>query len=82
MPNIETLLTTIIQPLIRYQDELNIQVDETDEFIEYHLFLNPEDVGRVIGRKGRVIRSIRTIIYSIRNTSDKRIKIVVNDEVE
>lgn len=82
MPNIETLLTTIIQPLIKYPDDLKIEIKETDDFMEYHLFLNPEDIGRVIGRKGSVIRSIRTIVYSIRNASDKRTKIVVNNEDE
>ncbi|MBG9982285.1 KH domain-containing protein [Aerococcaceae bacterium DSM 111020] len=82
MPNIETLLTTIVQPLIKFPDQLEIQIEETDDFIEYHLHLNPEDIGRVIGRKGRVIRSIRTIIYSIRNASDKRTKIIVNDDKE
>lgn len=36
------------------------------EFMEYHLHLDAEDVGRVIGKQGRVARAIRTIVYSVR----------------
>lgn len=80
MPNIETLLTTMIQPLITYPEDLSINVEETDEFTEYYINVHPDDIGRVIGRKGRVIRAIRTIVYSIRNLNDKRTRIIVNDE--
>lgn len=80
MPNIEALITTMVKPIIEYPDQMQIRVVETEEFKEFHLDLHPEDVGRVIGRKGRVIRAIRTIVYSIRNRNEKRSRIVVKDE--
>ncbi|EFR31282.1 KH domain-containing protein [Eremococcus coleocola] len=80
MPNIEDLITTMVTPLIEFPSDFSIEKEETEEFMEYHLVLNPEDIGRVIGRKGRVIRSIRTIVYSIRNKGEKRSRIVVDEE--
>lgn len=79
MPEIETLIRTIVEPLVEHPADFDIQQVETDDFMEYHLLLHPEDIGRVIGRKGRVIRAIRTIVYSIRNQNQKRPRIIVND---
>ena len=80
MPNIEDLITTMVEPLIEFPEDFSIEKVEGEEFMEYHLHLNPEDIGRVIGRKGRVIHSIRTIVYSIRNKGEKRSRLVVNEE--
>lgn len=79
MINIEALIRSMVDPLIDYPESLTIEEVDTADFHEYRLHLHPDDVGRVIGRKGRVIRSIRTIIYSIRNKGEKRPRIVVED---
>lgn len=81
MPNIETLIQTMVEPLIQYPEEFHMEVKDGEEFQEYHLLLHPDDIGRVIGRKGRVIRAIRTIVYSIRNRNEKRPRIIVQDDL-
>lgn len=80
MTNINQLIRTIVEPLIEFPEELTIEEVDTDEFYEYHLFLNPEDIGRVIGKKGRVARAIRTIVYSVRTNNRKRTRLVIVDE--
>ena len=80
MANINQLIRTIVEPLIEFPEELTIEEVDTDEFYEYHLFLNPEDIGRVIGKKGRVARAIRTIVYSGRTNNRKRTRLVIVDE--
>lgn len=79
LPNIEALIETIVLPIIEYPEDFRIEIVDTEEFKEYHIHLNPEDIGRVIGRKGRVVRAIRTIIYSIRHRGEKRVRIVIVD---
>lgn len=80
MPNIETLISTIVEPLVDHPEDFSIEQVETDEFMEYHLHLHPEDVGRVIGKKGRVARAIRTIVYSVHSRGQKRSRIVIADQ--
>lgn len=80
MPDIEALINTIVAPLIDFPEDLSIEKKESDDFMEYHVHLNPDDIGRVIGRKGRVVRAIRTIVYSIRNKGEKRARIIINDD--
>ena len=66
MVNIEALITAIVKPLLDHPEDFGVEQVETDDFMEYHLHLNPQDVGRVIGKKGRVARAIRTIVYSVK----------------
>ena len=80
MLDIKALIQTMIEPLIDFPEDFENKVVVGEEFTEYNLHLNPEDIGRVIGRRGRVIRSIRTIVYSIRQRGQKRSKIVVQDD--
>ena len=78
MPDLKELILTLVTPLVENQDEVLIETKETDEFIEYHLSVNPADVGRVIGKQGRVARSIRTIVYSVRTKEAKRARLVID----
>ena len=73
MDTIENLIIAIVKPLISQPDALTIKIEDTPEFLEYHLDLDPSDVGRVIGRKGRTISAIRTIVYSV-PTEDKKVE--------
>lgn len=73
------LILAMVKPLVRYPDDVTIRVSESDEFMEYELHVNPEDVGRVIGRQGRVARAIRTIAYSVRTNGEKRVRISIED---
>ncbi|MBD3949669.1 KH domain-containing protein [Tuanshanicoccus lijuaniae] len=80
MANINQLIKTIVTPLIEFPEDLRIEEVDTAEFYEYHLHLNKEDIGRVIGKKGRVARAIRTIVYSVRTHTRKRTRLVIVDE--
>lgn len=79
MVNVKELIETIVIPLIEHPDQVSIEEVETDDFYEYHLYLHPEDIGRVIGKKGRVARAIRTIVYSVRTPERKRIRLLIVD---
>ena len=81
MIDIESLIRTMVEPLIEHPEEFKIDVVEGDKYMEYHLLLHQDDIGRVIGRKGRVIRSIRTIVYSIRQRGEKLSRIIVRDDI-
>ncbi len=63
MDTIENLIIAIVKPLISQPDALTIKIEHTRVFISR--ILTKSDVGRVIGRKGRTISAIRTIVYSV-----------------
>lgn len=82
MPDIKNLLLTMVQPLIQHHDEMTLEVVDGEEFLEYHLVLHPDDVGRVIGKGGRVANAIRTILYSVRVDGPKRVRLVIDNKEE
>lgn len=79
MDMIENLIIAIVKPLISHPESLTIKIVDTPEFLEYHLDLDQSDIGRIIGRKGRTISAIRTIVYSV-PTSDKKVRLVIDEK--
>jgi len=61
---VEQLIKTIVQPLVDFPDDVRITVNESENRVVYKLAVNPQDVGKVIGKQGSVAKAIRTIVYS------------------
>ena len=77
MPDIRELILAIVQPLVDFPDDVTIA--ESDEYLEYTLRVNSEDIGRVIGKQGRVARAIRTIVYSVSTKNQKRVRLSIEN---
>lgn len=60
----EKLISTIAKGLVDQQDAVSVTADEADEegTVTYHLHVAPEDMGRVIGKQGRIAKAIRTVV--------------------
>ena len=80
MSTVRSLIETIVEPLVEYPKQIKLDMNETDQFNEYRLTLHQEDVGRVIGRRGRVARAIRTIVYSAKSDNGKRTRLIIEDD--
>jgi len=79
MTDIKELIHTIVKPLVSHPEDIGIVMEETDDFYEYRLSVNPDDVGRVIGKKGRIAKAMRTIVYSVRVDGPKRVRLTIED---
>ena len=76
----KNLLNFIIENIVEKKDDIKITESKTDSIINIKLNVNKDDIGRVIGKNGKVIKSIRTLlkIYSLK--SDQRIYLDVVEE--
>ncbi|HER1702726.1 TPA: KH domain-containing protein [Streptococcus pyogenes] len=79
MDTIENLIIAIVKPLISQPDNLTIKIEDAPDFLEYHLDLDAQDIGRVIGKKGRTITAIRSIVYSV-PTLGKKVRLVIDEK--
>lgn len=79
MTDVKEFITAIVSPLVNHPEDIQLNMQETDDFYEYLLSVHPDDVGRIIGRKGRIAKSIRTIVYSVRTPGPKRIRLTIED---
>lgn len=69
----EELLAWLARGLVDEPDAVRVErVDEVDAVVLY-LSVAPDDVGKVIGRQGRVARALRTLVRSAGARGDKRL---------
>lgn len=77
--NYEKFISDLIGPLISFPEEMVVKTFSDEEnVITVQILVNPEDVGRLIGKKGRVINSVRTIAYACAARYGKKIEISVD----
>lgn len=74
------LLETIVSELVENKDMISVTVDEpnSDEVIVYHLHVAPEDMGRVIGKQGRIAKAIRVVMRSCANRNNQKIMVEID----
>lgn len=73
------LLYMIANELVDHPEEVSVSQKEVDNKIVLELKVAPEDMGKVIGKQGRIAKSIRTIIKA---TTTQESKKVVVDIIE
>ncbi|SER05776.1 hypothetical protein SAMN04487944_10175 [Gracilibacillus ureilyticus] len=69
----KALIQTIIEPLVDHPDSIVITEKDEPVKVVYHLEVHPDDVGKVIGKNGRIAKSIRTVVYAAGMKSNKKI---------
>lgn len=74
----------IVRSLVSKPDAVKVErrIDEKGVLLE--LTVDPEDLGRVIGKRGATAQSIRTLLRALGTKNDARynLKIVDNDQVD
>ena len=76
----ENLLRTIVSELVENKDAVKVTVDEPNEegVIVYHLQVAQEDMGRVIGKQGRIAKAIRVVMRASASRNDQKIMVEID----
>lgn len=76
----DKLLITIAKGLVEDKDAVSDTVDEPNEegIIVYHLHVAAEDMGRVIGKQGRIAKAVRTLMRAAANRSGEKIMVEID----
>ena len=74
------LLTAIVSGLVEKPDEVSVTVDEPDEegVVYYHIHVAEDDMGRVIGKQGRIAKAIRVVMRAAANRNDEKISVEID----
>ena len=67
------LLETIAKSLVDNPDNVSVEVVEKEDIIVLELRVGEGDMGKVIGRQGRIAKAIRTVIRSATSQSSKKV---------
>ena len=76
----ENLLRTIVSELVENKDAVEVTVDEPNEegVIVYHLHVAQDDMGRVIGKQGRIAKAIRVVMRASASRNDQKIMVEID----
>lgn len=73
------LLTYIAQNLVEHPQAVDVQETETDGNVVLELRVDPSDMGKVIGRQGRIAKEIRTLMRSVAQRQGKKVSVGIMD---
>ncbi len=76
----EELLKTIAMGLVDEPDAVSVTMDESDERgnVVYHLHVAESDMGRVIGKQGRIAKAIRTVMKARATKDGVRVQVEID----
>jgi predicted RNA-binding protein YlqC (UPF0109 family) len=76
----QELLVTLAQGLVENPDMVTVTVDEPDEegIVVYHLHVAEGDMGRVIGKQGRIAKAIRTVMRAAASRKDQKVAVEID----
>ena len=74
------LLVTIAQGLVENQEAVKVDVDEPaeDGTVVYHLHVAEDDMGRVIGKQGRIAKAVRVVMRAAATRNNSRISVEID----
>ncbi|WP_160720028.1 KH domain-containing protein [Bacillus sp. USDA818B3_A] len=73
------LIETIVKPLVDFPEDVHVDVSEDETRITYQLSVNKTDMGKVIGKQGRVAKAIRTVVYAAGSSQQKKIFLEIGE---
>ncbi len=73
------LLTYIVANLVTVPDAISIEEKENGDEIIFELRVATEDMGRIIGRHGRIAKEIRTLMKAAGNRENKKVSVEICD---
>ena len=76
----EELLISMVKGLVTEPDAVKVTVDEPDEegVIKFHVNVAPDDMGRVIGKQGRIAKAIRTVMRAAAIRHDVKVAVDID----
>ncbi len=65
------LVKYIAQSLVEKPESVDVRQSETEEGIVVELRVDPDDMGKVIGKQGRIAKAIRTVVKAASAKGEK-----------
>ena len=76
---IKGMLIYLVEHLVEKPEAIQVSVLENGSSITLQLRVAEEDMGRVIGRQGRIAKEIRTLIKAMGQREEKRVMVDILD---
>ena len=71
------LLTIIAKNLVEFPDAVSVEEERKDNSVLLKLRVASEDMGKVIGKQGRIAKAIRTVVKAAAIHNDKKVMVEI-----
>ncbi|HZH77458.1 MAG TPA: KH domain-containing protein [Archangium sp.] len=76
----EQLIIYLARALVDQPDQVSLRASEVDGARLYELKVAPEDVGKVIGRDGRTVGALRTLLGAAAQKHGQKVRLEIQDD--
>ena len=73
------LLVILAKGLVEKPEEVSVTEKMVDDTLILHLHVAPGDMGRVIGKQGRIAKAIRTVMRSAASRTETKIMVEIDN---
>ena len=73
------ILESMLKPLVDDKEAIVINQVEKDKLTIYEVRVAPEDMGKVIGKEGKIAKAIRTILRAVGTKEHKKVTVEFMD---
>lgn len=71
------LVEVIAMSLVDHPEEVVVTENETDDTVTVELKVSSDDMGKVIGKQGRIAKAIRTVVKAAAAKDDKKVVVEI-----
>ena len=82
MTNLKDTLANITRAIVDKPEEIIIVEKEDGEHVTLELSVSPSDMGKVIGKRGKIARAIRQLMKTAANNCEKKVTVNIKDEIQ
>jgi uncharacterized protein len=75
---VKELVEILAKALVDHSDQVNVIQSETDKSVHLQLTVAPEDMGKVIGKQGKIANAIRTLVKAAAVKDGRRVHIDID----
>ena len=71
------IVEVIAKSLVENPDQVVVEEKEEDRVVIYELHVAPEDMGKVIGKQGRIAKALRTVVKAAATRENKKVTVEI-----
>ena len=75
----EEILKTIIESLVDQKDQIQITRVDDEKGVLLKVHVAASDMGKIIGRQGRIAKAIRTVMKAVTSKEHKKVGIIFEE---
>ena len=80
MDKIQELIKYVVEQFAEKKSEIQYAVDERENEIEYTVYLEESDMGKVIGKQGKIAKALRTLVKASAPRDGKKILVEIKEK--